>query len=70
MYSRGPPYLASLGGEPLGPVEAQWPSVGECLGSEAGVGGQVGKLLLRGMGRRKGRGGCGGETGKGITFEM
>jgi hypothetical protein len=24
------PYLASLEGEPLGPVEAWWPRIGEC----------------------------------------
>jgi hypothetical protein len=30
IYSRGWPYLASMGGEALGPVKAQCLSVGEC----------------------------------------
>jgi hypothetical protein len=54
-----------MGGEALGPVKALCPSVGECLGQEAGVGG----LVSRGRGR-----GWGGvseaKPGKGITFEM
>jgi hypothetical protein len=32
-----------MGGEALGPVKAQWPSVGECQGWEAGIGGWVGE---------------------------
>jgi hypothetical protein len=39
MCSRGWPCWASMGGEALGPVKAQCPSVGECQGGEAGVGG-------------------------------
>ena len=35
------PYLASVGGEALGPVKARCPSVGECQDREAGVGGLV-----------------------------
>jgi hypothetical protein len=38
ICSRGLPYLVSMGGEALGPVEARCPSVGECEGTEAGVG--------------------------------
>ena len=30
-----------MGGEALGPVKAQWPSVGECQDREDGVGGLV-----------------------------
>jgi hypothetical protein len=29
--------MASMGGETFGSVKAQYPSVGECLGSEVGV---------------------------------
>ena len=32
------PYLASMGGEALGPVKTLCLSVGECQGSEVGVG--------------------------------
>jgi hypothetical protein len=32
------PYLASVGGEALGPVKARCPKVEECWGVEAGVG--------------------------------
>jgi hypothetical protein len=38
ICSRVLPYLASMGWEAFGPVEAQCPSIGECQGSEAGVG--------------------------------
>ena len=38
IYSRGWPCLESMGGEALGPVKAQFPSVGECQGGEVGVG--------------------------------
>ena len=46
-----------MGGEALGPVKALSPSVGECQGQEAGVGG----LVSRGVGM----GVLGGETRKG-----
>jgi hypothetical protein len=39
MCSRGWPYQASMGGEALCTVKAQYPSVGECQGGEAGMGG-------------------------------
>jgi hypothetical protein len=28
-----------MGGEALGPMKVLWPSIGECLGQKAGVGG-------------------------------
>jgi hypothetical protein len=52
-----------MGGKALGPVKALYPSVGECQGQEAGVGG----LVSRGEG---GRGFSDGKPGKGATFEM
>ena len=52
-------------GEALGPVKVLMPSIGECQGQEAGVGG------LRSSGRWEGdRGFVEGKLGKGITFEM
>jgi hypothetical protein len=39
ICSRGWPCQSSVGGEALGPVKALCPSVGECQGQEAGVGG-------------------------------
>ena len=53
-----------MGGKALGPVKVLCPSIGECLGQEAGVGG---------MGSGEGgedRGFLEGKLGKGITFEM
>ena len=47
-------------GEALGPVKALCPSVGECQGQEAGVGG----LVSRGRGKGKGEGVFRGETRK------
>ena len=53
-----------MGGEALGPVKVLCPSIGECLGQEAGVvvweKGEAGGD--RGFSERK--------LGKGITFEM
>jgi hypothetical protein len=46
--------VASMGGEALGPVKAQCPSVGECQGSQMGVGGWVGKHPHRSRGDRIG----------------
>jgi hypothetical protein len=46
--SRGWPYLASVGGVALSPVEALCPSIGECEGGGAGVG--VGGSWSRGRG--------------------
>jgi hypothetical protein len=48
-----------MGGEALGPVKALCPSIGECQGQKAGVGG----LVNRGMG--EGTEVFGGETRKG-----
>jgi hypothetical protein len=56
ICSRGWPYLASMGGEVLGPVKARCPSLGECQGSEQGVGGWVGDLLHRNTGVGGGNG--------------
>jgi hypothetical protein len=44
------PSQSSVGGEALGPVKALCPSVGECQGQEAGVGG----LVSRGRGFQRG----------------
>jgi hypothetical protein len=38
ICSRGCCYLATVGSEALGPVKAQFSSVGKCQGSEVGVG--------------------------------
>jgi hypothetical protein len=38
-------FQASIGGEPLGPVKAQFPSVRECEGKEEGVGGWRNTLI-------------------------
>jgi hypothetical protein len=64
ICSRRWPSQSSMGGEVLGPVKALCPSVGECQGQEAGVGG----FLSRGRGT--GMGGFEGKPGKGIAFEM
>jgi hypothetical protein len=53
-----------MGGEALGPVKSLCPSVGECQGQEAGVGGLVG------FGRRGDSWFLEGKPGKWITFEM
>jgi hypothetical protein len=44
------PCQTSMGGEALGPVRARCPSVGECQGREAEVGG----LMSRGRGKEIG----------------
>jgi hypothetical protein len=41
--SKGWPYQESMGEEALGPVKAQFPSVGEDQNNEGGVGGWVGE---------------------------
>jgi hypothetical protein len=43
-----------MGGEALGPVKAGCPSVGECQGGKAGVGGWVGEHPHRNRGRGAG----------------
>jgi hypothetical protein len=58
-----------MGGEALGPVKAQYPSVGELEGREAGVG-QWGNTLIEEGGEDIGWGVWNGESVKGITFEM
>jgi hypothetical protein len=50
-----------MGGEALSPVKALCPSVGECQGQEAGIGG----LVRRGRGWVIGGGGFRRETRKG-----
>jgi hypothetical protein len=53
--------------EALGPVKVLCPSVGECQGQEAGMGG----LVSRGKGEKGlDRGFSEGKSGKGTTFEM
>jgi hypothetical protein len=59
-----------MGGEVLGPVKAQCPSVGECQGGEVGVGVWVKNNPHRSRGRGNGIRGFWGEPGKGITFEI
>jgi hypothetical protein len=54
-----------MGGEALGPVKAQCPSVGECQDREAGLSG----LVSKGKGDRI-VGFSEGKPGKGITFKM
>jgi hypothetical protein len=49
-----------MGGEAFGPVKLICPSIGECQGQEAGMGGLV----------SRNRGFSEGKLGKGITFEM
>jgi hypothetical protein len=39
-----------MGGEALGPVKALCPSIGECQGQEAGVGGLVSREREEGIG--------------------
>jgi hypothetical protein len=51
-------------GENLGPVKVLCPSIGECQGQEALLGG------LGSRGREEGIGDFGGKVGKVITFEM
>jgi hypothetical protein len=48
------PYLASVGGEALGPVKDWCPSVEECWGGEAGVDGLVGEHAHRSRVRQVG----------------
>jgi hypothetical protein len=59
-----------MGGEALRPGKAQYPSVVECQGGDAGVGGWVGEHPHRSMGGRMGEGFSGGKNGKEITLEM
>ena len=61
ICSRGWPSQSSMGGEALSPVKALCPSVGECQGQEAGMGG----LVRRGRGWVIGGGGFRRETRKG-----
>ena len=46
-------------------MKAKCPSVGECQGSEVGVGGWVREHPHRSRGRKDGMGGCRGGTGEG-----
>jgi hypothetical protein len=57
--------VSSMGGQALGPVKVLCPSIGECQGQEAGVGG----LVSRGRGAGD-RGFSEWKLGKRITFEM
>jgi hypothetical protein len=54
-----------MGGEALGPVKVLCPSIGECQGWEAGVGGLVSNGRQVGMGW-----GSEGELGKGVAFKV
>jgi hypothetical protein len=52
-----------MGGEALGPVKAQCPSIGECYGGEAGVGGWGSTLIETGV-KKDWVGVCRWEAGK------
>jgi hypothetical protein len=54
-----------VGGEALDPLKVICPTIGECQGQEAGVGGLVSRRRGEGIG-----GFWRGKLGKGITFEM
>jgi hypothetical protein len=56
-----------MAGEALGPVTARCPSIGECQGSEVGVGGWGSTVI---EGKRWDRRFAEEKPGKGITFEM
>jgi hypothetical protein len=64
ICSRRWPSQPSMGGEALGPVKDQCPSIGECQDQKVGMGGLVSR------GSREGVGVLEGKLGKGITFEM
>jgi hypothetical protein len=53
-----------MGGEAFGPAKVLCPSIEECQGQEARVGG------FGEQGRREGEGIFRGKQGKGITFEI
>jgi len=60
-----------MGGEALGPVKAQCPSIGKCQDVKAGVAKWLGEHPHRSRGEGKwDRGVEEGKLGKGITFEM
>jgi hypothetical protein len=71
---RGWPYLASMGGDALGPVKAQCPSIGEWMlgwwGGSGWVGGWVGEQPYRSKERGMGWEFMEGKPWKGIIFEM
>jgi hypothetical protein len=54
-----------VGGKALGSVKALCPSIGECLGQEAGVGSLGRRIKEEGIGEFSE-----GKLGTGITFEM
>jgi hypothetical protein len=68
ICSRGWPSWSSIE-EDLGPMKALYPSIGECQGQEAGVGGLGRQVRRRGEGEGEGEF-LDGKPGKGITFEM
>jgi hypothetical protein len=57
-----------MGGEALGPVKTQGPSVGQCKGCEVGVGRWGGGILIEAG--EEGMGVLEEKLVKGITFEM
>jgi hypothetical protein len=60
IYSRGWPCRASVKQEALGTVKTWCPSIGECQGREAGMGGWVGEHPYRSRGMENSIGGWGG----------
>jgi hypothetical protein len=59
-----------VGGEVLVPVKARCPSVGECQGGEAGVGGWVKEHVTKAGRKGWDRGFVEGKWEKRITFEL
>jgi hypothetical protein len=71
VHGLGLLYLASMGWEVLGLVEACGPRKGGCYMGEVGVGGWVGEYSLKGKDEGDGmRGLQKGESEKGTTFEI
>jgi len=70
IWSSGWPWWASMGGETLGPGEAQCPSIGEDQGGEIIVGEWVGEHPWRSRGRRDGIRCFQGKLGKRIALKF
>ena len=71
LCSRGWPCQSSIGGEILGSVRAQCPSVGECQGREAELVGWVGEHPHKSREREDAiKGFVKGKLGKGKTLDM
>lgn len=69
IYSRGLSYLASVGGDALGPVEPWCPIKGECEKDESVTSGYLGRERKDPL-RGKGKGNVVGRPRKRTTFEI